>query len=56
MHKHPHSENTPLSEFVRKADSAQRKRIYRKVLERATERQDAVMSKHRRPVPSAGSR
>ena len=56
MSKESHGKNTPLSEFVRKADSAQKKQVYRKVLERASERQDAVLSKHRRAVSGAGSR
>ena len=56
MPKKLHNKDTALSEFVRKADSAQKKQVYRKVLERASERQDAVLSKHRHAISDAVSR
>lgn len=35
--------STPFSEFIRNASSAEKKQVYRKVLERATERQNRIL-------------
>jgi hypothetical protein len=35
--------STPISDFVRKASSRDKKRVYKVVLEKATERQQRVM-------------
>ena len=35
--------STPFSEFIRNASSAQKKKVYKVVLERATERQKRVL-------------
>ena len=37
--------STPFSEFIRNASSAEKKRVYTKVLRKATERQRAVLSR-----------
>ncbi|SRR5260221_5647014 len=34
--------STPFSDFIRKASSGEKKRVYAKVLEKATERQNAL--------------
>ncbi len=36
--------STPFSEFIRNASSAEKKRIYKLVLIRATERQNRILS------------
>ncbi len=37
--------DTPFATFIRTAKAAERKRVYRRVLERATERQNEVLRK-----------
>ena len=37
--------STPFSEFIRNASSAERKKVYKVVLARATERQQRVLEK-----------
>lgn len=36
-------QSTPFSEFIRNASSAEKKQVYKQVLERATERQNRVL-------------
>lgn len=38
--------STPFSDFIRDAKSAEKKRVYAEVLEKATERQNAVIQAH----------
>lgn len=37
--------STPFSEFIRNASSAEKKRVYKQVLEKATERQNRVLAR-----------
>ncbi len=37
--------STPLSEFIRNASSREKKRVYKQVLERASESQNRVLSR-----------
>ena len=37
--------STPFSEFIRNASSAEKKRVYKRVLEKATESQNRVLSR-----------
>ena len=37
--------STPFSEFIRNASSAEKKRVYKQVLEKATERQNQVLAR-----------
>jgi hypothetical protein len=37
--------STPFSEFIRNASSAEKKKVYKVVLEKATQRQQVVLSK-----------
>ena len=37
--------STPFSEFIRNASSAEKKRVYKRVLERASESQNRVLAK-----------
>jgi hypothetical protein len=37
--------STPFSEFIRNASSAEKKRAYKQVLEKATERQNRVLAR-----------
>lgn len=37
--------STPLSEFIRNASSREKKRVYKQVLEKATESQNRVLSR-----------
>lgn len=37
--------SSPFSEFIRNASSAEKKRVYKVVLEKATERQNAVLKR-----------
>lgn len=39
--------STPFSEFIRNASSAEKKRVYKQVLKKATERQLAVILRSR---------
>lgn len=36
-------ESTPFSDFIRNASSAEKKKVYKEVLRKATERQQAVL-------------
>jgi hypothetical protein len=36
-------QSTPFSEFIRNASSAEKKQVYKQVLEKATERQNRVL-------------
>lgn len=38
--------STPLSKFLREASSREKKRVYWRVLERATERQERLLAEH----------
>jgi hypothetical protein len=40
-----HAKSTPFSEFIRNAPASEKKRVYTVVLEKATERQVAVIQK-----------
>lgn len=46
--KRPVVASTPFSEFIRNASSAEKKKVYTVVLQKATERQQAVAS-HKTP-------
>ncbi|MHB8744718.1 MAG: hypothetical protein ACYC9L_16590 [Sulfuricaulis sp.] len=37
--------STPFSEFIRNASSAEKKRVYKRVLEKATESQNRLLSR-----------
>jgi hypothetical protein len=37
--------STPFSEFIRKASSAEKKRVYKRVLEKASENQNRVLAR-----------
>lgn len=37
--------STPLSDFIRNASSAEKKRIYKQVLKKATERQNRLLAR-----------
>jgi hypothetical protein len=37
--------STPFSEFIRNASSAEKKRVYKRVLEKATESQNRVLAR-----------
>ena len=37
--------STPFSEFIRNASSAEKKRVYKRVLEKASESQNRVLAK-----------
>lgn len=37
--------STPFSEFIRNASSAEKKRVYKRVLEKASERQNQVLAR-----------
>lgn len=39
------AKSSPFSEFIRKASSAEKKRVYGEVLQKATERQNRVVAK-----------
>ena len=39
-------EDSPFSTFIRTAKSSEKKRVYRIVLERATERQNAILRRN----------
>ena len=39
--------STEFSEFIRNASSAEKKRVYKRVLEKATERQNRVLAQSR---------
>lgn len=41
--KHPVAESTPFSDFIRNASSAEKKRVYDRVLKAASERQNQLM-------------
>ncbi len=41
--KKPKREDTPFSKFIREASSREKKRVYKRVLEKATERQKEVL-------------
>jgi hypothetical protein len=43
-------DSTRFSEFIRTASSAEKKRIYTKVMKKASELQNAVLSRHARPA------
>ena len=47
------SEGTPFSDFFRNAPSAEKKRVYARVLKNATERQLSQMSRVSEPVISS---
>lgn len=38
--------STPFSEFIRNALSAEKKRVYKQVLEKATERQNQILAQY----------
>ena len=38
-------ESTPFSEFIRNASSREKKRVYKQVLKKASERQNRVLAK-----------
>jgi hypothetical protein len=42
--------STRFSEFIRNAPSREKKRVYTKVLERATERQNAILIRQTEPA------
>ena len=37
--------STPFSEFIRNASSAEKKRVYKRVLEKASERQNRILAR-----------
>jgi len=39
------TDSTPFSEFIRNASSAEKKRVYERVLKKATERQNRLLAK-----------
>jgi hypothetical protein len=41
----PQVSSTPFSEFIRTASSAEKKRVYSKVLKRASERQNEILAR-----------
>jgi hypothetical protein len=41
----PKVSSTPFSEFIRNASSAEKKRVYKRVLEKASESQNRVLAK-----------
>jgi hypothetical protein len=43
--KHKTSASTPFSEFIRNASSREKKRVYKQVLEKATESQNRILSR-----------
>jgi len=45
LFKKTEREDTPFSEFIRNASSGEKKRVYKRVLEKATERQKEVLRK-----------
>ena len=49
-------ESTPFSDFFRNAPSAEKKRVYARVLKNATERQLNQMSRVNEPVISSQSK
>ncbi len=44
--------STPFSEFIRNASSAEKKRVYKRVLEKASESQNLVLAKTAKIVKS----
>lgn len=48
LKKKPAVASTPFSEFVRNASSAEKKRVYSVVLQKATERQQRVLDEAKR--------
>ncbi len=45
--------STPFSEFIRNASSAEKKKVYTVVLQKATERQQAVAARKENPPAQA---
>jgi len=39
------ADSTPFSEFIRNASSREKKRVYKRVLEKASERQNRILTK-----------
>ena len=45
--------STPFSDFIRNASSAEKKRVYAQVLEKSTERQNALLREVEKSNPQA---
>lgn len=46
--------STPFSDFIRNASSAEKKRVYTKVMKKATERQNRILAQYQAELRAHG--